>query len=194
MSRLRRTGRCNHRRLGTSIFGRANPDLDKNGLPFLPRSTLTWIDQYGDQDKKGFVEYFRQTPTGLAQQGWKDCYDLAFHADGTIAEGPIALCEVPGYVYAAKRAASHSARLLEYPERAESLLLEAQPLRHQINRQFWSDELGTYIVTLGGGEKPCAIRSTNATHTLCTEIVTQDQAEHMVKGFFEEEFLPAIQI
>lgn len=155
--------------------------------PHLERG-LAWIDRYGDQDKDGFVEYFRQTPTGLAQQGWKDSYDSVFHADGTIAEGPIALCEVQGYVYAAKRAASHLARLLEYPERAESLLLEAQTLRQQFNRQFWSDELGTYIVALDGKKQPCAIRSTNAGHTLFTEIATQDRAERIVKGLFEEDF------
>ncbi len=155
--------------------------------PHLERA-LTWIDLYGDKDKDGFVEYFRQTPTGLAQQGWKDSYDSVFHADGTIAEGPIALCEVQGYVYAAKRAASHLARLLEYPERAESLLLEAQTLRHQFNRQFWSDELDTYIVALDGKKQPCAIRSTNAGHTLFTEIATQYQAERIAKGLLEEDF------
>lgn len=149
---------------------------------------LGWIDQYGDQDKDGFVEYYRQTPTGLAQQGWKDSFDSVFHADGTIAEGPIALCEVQGYVYAAKQAACRLARLLEYPERAESLSLEAQALRHQFNHQFWSDELGTYIVALDGNKQPCAIRSTNAGHTLFTEIATQDRAEHIMKGLLEETF------
>ncbi len=155
--------------------------------PHLERA-LAWIDEYGDQDKDGFVEYFRQTPTGLAQQGWKDSYDSVFHADGTIAEGPIALCEVQGYVYAAKRAAAHLAKLLEYTERAETLLREAQTLRHQFNRQFWSDELGTYIVALDGEKQSCAIRSTNAGHTLFTEIATQDRAERIGKGLLEEDF------
>lgn len=155
--------------------------------PHLERA-LAWIDEYGDQDKDGFVEYVRQTPTGLAQQGWKDSNDAVFHADGTIAEGPIALCEVQGYVYAAKRAASHLARLLEYHDRAESLLREAQTLRHQFNLQFWSDELDTYILALDRKKQPCAIRSTNAGHTLFTEIATQDRAERIAKGLLEEDF------
>ena len=66
-------------------------------------AALRWIDEYGDRDGDGFVEYYRETDSGLANQGWKDSYDAIFHADGALAEGPIALCEVQGYVYAAKR-------------------------------------------------------------------------------------------
>ena len=73
---------------------------------------LAWIDTYGDRDGDGFVEYARQTPHGLAHQGWKDSYDSVFHADGQLAKGPIALCEVQGYVYAAKRGAAHLASML----------------------------------------------------------------------------------
>ena len=50
--------------------------------------------------------------TGSCNQGWKDSHDSVFHADGTLAEGPIALCEVQGYVYAARRAAAELARAL----------------------------------------------------------------------------------
>src|SRR5207248_11781686 len=84
-------------------------------------AALRWIDESGDRDGDGFVEYFRQTPQGLANQGWKDSHDAIFHADGTLAEGPIALCEVQGYVYAARRGAAHLARHLGHPARAEEL-------------------------------------------------------------------------
>ncbi len=73
---------------------------------------LAWIDDYGDPDGDGFVEYARRSPNGLIHQGWKDSDDSVFHADGELAEGPIALCEVQGYVYAARRAAARLARLL----------------------------------------------------------------------------------
>ena len=66
-------------------------------------AALGWIDKYGDRDGDGFIEYHRQSPDGLVHQGWKDSDDAVFHADGTLAEGPIALCEVQGYVYAAWR-------------------------------------------------------------------------------------------
>ena len=58
---------------------------------------LGWIDEYGDVDGDGFVEYARRSPNGLTNQGWKDSFDSVFHADGTLAEGPIALCEIQGY-------------------------------------------------------------------------------------------------
>jgi len=63
---------------------------------------LTWIDRYGDSDGDGFVEYYRKSDNGLVQQGWKDSTDSVFHADGTLVHGPVALCEVQAYVYAAK--------------------------------------------------------------------------------------------
>ena len=71
---------------------------------------LRWIDEYGDVDGDGFVEYARRSDRGLVQQGWKDSNDSVFHADGEIAEAPIALCEVQGYVYAAKVGIANLAR------------------------------------------------------------------------------------
>ena len=71
-------------------------------------AALTWIDRYGDRDGDGFVEYGRRNQDGLVNQGWKDSHDSVFHADGAMAEGPIALVEVQGYVYAARRAAARS--------------------------------------------------------------------------------------
>ena len=65
-------------------------------------AALEWIDIYGDRDHDGFVEYARQTDHGLVQQGWKDSGDSVFYSDGRLAVGPIALCEVQAYVYAAK--------------------------------------------------------------------------------------------
>lgn len=155
--------------------------------PHVERA-ITWIDQYGDKEQDGFVEYFRQTPTGLAQQGWKDSFDSVFHVDGTVAEGPIALCEVQGYVYAAKLAASKLAETLGYAERATALYDQAQDLRKRFNRIFWSEELGTYMVALDGKKQPCAIRSTNAGHTLFTEIATQERAERIANGLLEDAF------
>ena len=73
-------------------------------------AALAWIDGPGDRDKDGFVEYFRQTDKGLANQGWKDSHDAIFHADGRMATGPIALAEVQGYVFAAKQLAARCAR------------------------------------------------------------------------------------
>ena len=81
-------------------------------------AALRWIDEYGDRDGDGFVEYYRETEQGLANQGWKDSHDSIFHADGSDAEGPIALCEVQGYVYAAKHSIARVAAALGHDELA----------------------------------------------------------------------------
>ncbi len=78
------------------------------------RAALAWMDSYAARDPDGFVSYFRQTEEGLANQGWKDSFDSIMHADGTLAVGPIALCEVQGYVYAARQAAAAIARRLDH--------------------------------------------------------------------------------
>jgi Glycosyl transferases group 1 len=88
-------------------------------------SALRWIDRYGDVDGDGFVEYARHSPKGLVQQGWKDSRNSVFHVDGTMADGPIALCEVQGYVYAAKRRAAELAALLGKMGQAEELMRQA---------------------------------------------------------------------
>ena len=71
-------------------------------------AALSWIDRFGDMDGDGFIEYSRAVESGLANQGWKNSYDAIFHDDGRLADGPIALCEVQGYVFAAKR---HAAKM-----------------------------------------------------------------------------------
>ena len=93
------------------------------------QAALEWIDRYGDRDGDGFVEYYRQTKEGLANQGWKDSYDAIFHQDGRMAEGPIALCEVQAYVYGAKRHAATLAEALGHGERAAALAAQAEKLR-----------------------------------------------------------------
>jgi glycogen debranching enzyme len=95
-------------------------------------AALTWIDVHGDRDGDGFVEYFRETGSGLANQGWKDSYDSIFHADGSLAEGPIALCEVQGYVYDAKRSIASLAARLGHREIASRLASDAERLRDRL--------------------------------------------------------------
>ena len=84
-------------------------------------AALAWIDTDGDPDGDGFVEYHRKNDDGLVNQGWKDSHDSVFHRDGRTAEGPIALCEVQGYVFAAKRLAAVMARALGMAAAAATL-------------------------------------------------------------------------
>jgi glycogen debranching enzyme len=139
-------------------------------------AALAWIDTYGDVDRDGFVEYARRSPNGLVQQGWKDSQDSVFHADGTLAEGPIALCEVQGYVYAARRAAAELAAVLGQAARAEEQLRRARLLQEKFEEAFWCEELGTYALALDGAKRPCRVRTSNAGHCLLTGIAFREHA------------------
>jgi glycogen debranching enzyme len=137
---------------------------------------LHWCDEYGDRDGDGFVEYHRETEQGLANQGWKDSHDSIFHADGTSAEGPIALCEVQAYVFAAKQGAAKLAGLMGRTDLSARLTIEADQLRTQFEAEFWCEELGTYALALDGAKRPCRVRTSNAGHALFAGIADPERA------------------
>jgi glycogen debranching enzyme len=139
-------------------------------------AALGWIDGYGDRDGDGLVEYARESPKGLVHQGWKDSQDAISHADGALAEAPIALCEVQGYVYEAKRQAAALAAALGRPDRSAALLAEAEVLRQRFEERFWCEDLGTYALALDKGKRQCGVRSSNAGHCLFTGIADVERA------------------
>jgi glycogen debranching enzyme len=142
---------------------------------------LNWIDHYGDRDADGFIEYGRQTSRGLLQQGWKDSPGSIFHTDRSIAQGPIALCEVQAYVYAAKREIADVFRAFDRSERAEELSREAASLKSRFHEAFWCEGISSYAIALDGNKKKCQIRSSNAGHTLFTEIASDDHVERIIR-------------
>ncbi len=142
-------------------------------------AALTWVDEYGDRDRDGFVEYYRKTPKGLANQGWKDSFDSIFHADGRLAEGPIALCEVQCYVHAARRVAARMAWNLGETDRARALERAAAELQERFVKQFWCEELQTYALALDGDKRPCQVRTSNAGHALFTGTASQEHAARL---------------
>jgi glycogen debranching enzyme len=154
--------------------------------PHLERA-LAWIDGPGDVDHDGFVEYQGRSRSGLRNQGWKDSRDSIMHADGSLAEGPIALCEVQGYVYAAKRGLARVARRLGRPERADELDGQAETLKASFARAFWCDELGTYALALDGKKQPCRVRSSNAGHALFTGIAQPEHAAAVASTLLSDE-------
>jgi glycogen debranching enzyme len=144
-------------------------------------AALKWIDDYGDRDNDGYVEYGRLAEDGLVNQGWKDSHDSIFHADGTQARGPIALAEVQAYVYAAWHAAADmldirgdSARAAEYRDRAADLA-------QRFDRDFFDEGLGTYVLALDGQKQPCRVRSSNAGHVLLTGLALPNRAATVVE-------------
>jgi glycogen debranching enzyme len=139
-------------------------------------AAIDWIECYGDPDEDGFIEYCRRSPKGLVVQGWKDSVDSVFHADGSLADGPVALCEVQGYVYAALRAAAELAARLDLPKRSTHLNGQADHLRERFEEYFWCEELSTYALALDGEKRPCKVRTSNPGQCLATGIVSPQRA------------------
>src|SRR5262249_38348225 len=148
--------------------------------PHVERA-LNWIDRSGDRDGDLFVEYQRRSATGLVHQGWKDSQDSVFHSDGTLAEPPIALCEVQAYVYEAKLQAAIMAEALGDSARAARLRLAADELRAAFEARFWCDDLSMYALALDGRKQPCRVRTSNAGHCLFGGIAAPDRARRVAE-------------
>jgi glycogen debranching enzyme len=148
---------------------------------------LNWIDTCADCDGDGFIEYSRQSSDGLVHQGWKDSGDAIFHADGRPVEGPVALSEVQGYVYAARRAAARLAIALGHGEQAADIEREALALRKRFEQHFWVESLSTYALALDGRKRPCEVRASNAGHCLFTGIAGRDRAKRVARVLLGED-------
>ena len=146
-----------------------------------------WIEKYGDPDEDGFTEYASNSKRGLTNQGWKDSHDAIFHANGTDPKGPIALCEVQGYVYSAR---NHFASLAEKKGMqafAADLRKKAAKLKDQFDLAFWNENLQTFVIALDGDKKQCAIRSSNAGHLFYTGILKPERIAPLAKSILQEE-------
>jgi glycogen debranching enzyme len=155
-------------------------------------AAVRWMDDYGDVDGDGFVEYAPHGNKGLVQQGWKDSNDSVFHADGSLAVPPIALCEVQGYVYAAKLAAAHLSSELGDNKTCKDLEAQAFILRDKFEEAFWCEDLGIYALALDGkkrkGHGVCRVRASNAGHCLFTGIATPEHARKTAEALVGAEF------
>jgi glycogen debranching enzyme len=139
-------------------------------------AAMAWIEGPGDSNRDGFVDYARAAETGLANQGWKDSQDSVFHAAGTLADGPIALIEVQGYVFAALTAMAGLAARRGDETAAADYRDRAETLRQQVEAKFWIEELGTYAIALDGDGRPCRVRSSNAGQLLFSGLPAADRA------------------
>ncbi len=160
--------------------------LVREMLPHAYRA-LDWIDQYGDLDGDGFVEYLRRSPRGLINQGWKDSWDANIHSDGRVASPPIALCEVQGYVYDAKYRMASLLRTFGDHERAEKLRREANELARRFDKTFWSPQRGFYAMALDAEKKPLEVISSNPGHLLWSRIINRERARAVTQRMMQED-------
>ncbi|MDE8670661.1 glycogen debranching N-terminal domain-containing protein [Pseudarthrobacter sp. H3Y2-7] len=144
-------------------------------LPAADRA-IRWMEDYGDRDGDGFIEYQRKTERGLRNQGWKDSGDGINFADGTLAEPPIALCEVQGYAYAAYIGRALLATAAGDARTAESCVAKATSLKQAFNEQFWLSDRGYFAIALDKDKKPVDALASNMAHCLWTGIVDNDKA------------------
>ena len=151
-------------------------------------AALGWIDGLGDPDRDGFVEYHRSDETGLANQGWKNSQDAIFHADGSLAQSPIALCEVQGYVYAAKRLAARGARKLGKHALGDAIEIQAKKLAERFESAFWCDDIDTYALALDAQKRPCRVRTSNAGQVLFSGIAAPERAEAVMRDLMRASF------
>nr|MBA2601933.1 amylo-alpha-1,6-glucosidase [Actinomycetota bacterium] len=140
-------------------------------------AALVWIDDHGDVDGDGFVEYERRSPGGLRNQGWKDSHDAIVNADGSPALGSIALCEVQGYVFMGKLGIAEVFDRLGEHDRARTLRKEAELLRDAFNDAFWLEDEGTYALALDGDKDLVGSVTSNAGHCLFAGIANDDKAQ-----------------
>ncbi|GAA0537254.1 amylo-alpha-1,6-glucosidase [Saccharopolyspora subtropica] len=145
-------------------------------------AALGWVDGYGDRDGDGFVEYRRATDRGLVNQGWKDSFDGINDAAGRVATGPVALCEVQGYVYAAWLARAELAEAFNDPATAARCRDRAADLRARFHEAFWLPEQGWYAVALDGRKQPVDALTSNAAHCLWSGIASDEHAAALVRN------------
>ncbi|WP_267594867.1 amylo-alpha-1,6-glucosidase [Carbonactinospora thermoautotrophica] len=179
----------------TPLFVVLLGQLQRWGLPrdqieaLLPAAdrALEWIERYGDRDGDGFVEYRRATEQGLVNQGWKDSWDGVNFADGTIAEPPIALCEVQGYVYQAYRARARLARWFDDHAAAVRWERKARELKKAFNERFWLPDRGWYAIGLDRDKRPIDALASNMGHCLWSGIVDADKARLVAERLLSPE-------
>jgi glycogen debranching enzyme len=139
-------------------------------------AALGWMEQYSDTDGDGYLDYVGRYEHGLVNQGWKDSGNAIVNADGTLAEPPIALCEVQAYAYRAWRESAALLRCLGDGAAAERLDAQAAALHARFDRDFWSDELGCYVLARQAKEWPAAVVSSNAGQVLWGGLATPERA------------------
>jgi glycogen debranching enzyme len=158
----------------------------KSLLPAADRA-LDWIQNYGDRDGDGFVEYQRRTEQGLVNQGWKDSWDGVSFADGTLAEPPIALCEVQAYTYGAYVGRALMALSMGDAGTARHWTEEAARLKEAFNERFWLPDRGYFAIALDGKKRPVDALASNMGHCLWMGIVDQDKAAQVADRLMSPE-------
>ncbi|KZE69320.1 amylo-alpha-1,6-glucosidase [Fictibacillus phosphorivorans] len=151
-------------------------------------AALNWIDEYGDRDGDGFVEYHQESSKGIANQGWKDSGDSIVHRNGDYAETPIALSEVQGYVYQAKLGVAAIFEAQGKREEANRLRGQADKLKKRYDEKFWMEDQQFHAIALDKDKQQVGTLTTNPGHVLFAEMLEEDKAEKVMEKLVDPVF------
>ena len=155
-------------------------------LPHADRA-IAWLEEWGDGDGDGYVEYQRSSDRGLRNQGWKDSDDAVRYADGRLPNGPVALAEVQGYTYGAYLARAFFAAEAGDAVLSTRLRQKAKELKVAFNRDFWLEEQGWVAMGLDRDKRPIDALTSNMGHCLWTGILDADKARVVAKRLLSPE-------
>lgn len=161
-------------------------DFIENLMPNAEKA-LEWIDNYGDKDGDLFIEYERATEKGLINQSWKDSSHAILYPDGSFPHPPIAVCEVQGYLYLAKKRMVEIYRKLRRSEIAAKLNSEAEKIKKQFNKNFWLPRDKYFAIALDGKKKPIPLISSNPGQCLLSGIIIPSKAEKVCYRLLQED-------
>ncbi|MGA7807224.1 glycogen debranching N-terminal domain-containing protein [Bradyrhizobium sp.] len=148
---------------------------------------LSWIDKYGDRDGDGFQEYQTRSSAGYENMAWKDSGDAVMYPDGTLVQGPKALCELQGYVYDAWLRMAEIYDELGDKRGANRLRKKAAELFEQFNEVFWDEKSGFYAFALDGEKKKVLSVASNVGQCLWSGIIAPKRAAAVVKRLMQKD-------
>jgi glycogen debranching enzyme len=174
--------------LGEYLRWTGDWDLGRELQPNV-EAALRWIDEYGDLDGDGYVEYLSRSDHGIRNQGWKDSHDSIRYREGGVVEPPVALAEVQGYVYRAKLAAAKYFDKLGGGERAAALRRQAAELRERFVRDWWIEEDGCFAIAMDPAKRLVRAVSSNPGHCLWAGLLDDEHARRLGRRLLADDML-----
>jgi glycogen debranching enzyme len=141
------------------------------------RAALAWIEQFGDHNGDGYIDYMRAMETGLDNQCWKDSWNSILFSDGSNSKLPRSTCEIQGYAYDARvRGARLAREVWNDSELASKLEQSAAELKERFNRDYWLPDRACYALAIDGDGRLVDSVTSNIGHLLWSGIVPEDRA------------------
>ncbi|HKC72607.1 MAG TPA: amylo-alpha-1,6-glucosidase [Chloroflexota bacterium] len=155
-------------------------ELVRELLPNV-RAALSWLDTYGDSDGDGFLEYRADPGKGLVVQSWKDSPSSMSHRDGHPAVSPVAVSEVQGYAYDARRRLAPILAELGETELSQRLIKDAEAVKIRFNDAFWMEDRQYLAIALDGTKAQVGTVASDAGQCLWSGIVDAPKAVHVAR-------------